>query len=420
MASEDFLSRDQCKHAVETLLAHTAKEGPALLGMDADVKVYLQLSFKKAPSMKPKTIKLKLPNPLSTVSTEVCLFVKDLDKRDKDFKPTAAHFKDLLARQNVKCISQVIPLKSLKLEYRPFEAKRNLANMFDVHLADERIMHLLPAILGKNFYHKKKQPIPVNLKAMNLKKEIEDATGSSRCILTGRGSCSSAAVALGSMSVDQVVDNIVAATKALVAALPGGAPNIKTMHVKQLNSIALPIYVSLSPDDDVVLPQKKRIAADEEPEEITTLSKAKVKVSRLGNVTVISEDAPDASKPTAGKGKRRRPATASTKGPRPKVAKKSAKRSLSEVAPPAAAAEPVARAEPAASSELPAEPPAAQAGSHVDGSAPAVGSKQKQRAAKPPAARAGKGRAKQQAAAQPRTNVQPAAASGTKRKIQKA
>lgn len=51
---------------------------------------------------------------------------------------------------------QIVPLKSLKLEYKPHEAKRNLSNMYDIYLADERIVRLLPPILGKNFYGRKK------------------------------------------------------------------------------------------------------------------------------------------------------------------------------------------------------------------------------------------------------------------------
>ena len=51
---------------------------------------------------------------------------------------------------------QVIPLKALKLEYQPYEAKRNLSNMYDIYLADARIMRLLPPLLGKHFYGRKR------------------------------------------------------------------------------------------------------------------------------------------------------------------------------------------------------------------------------------------------------------------------
>ncbi len=47
-------------------------------------------------------------------------------------------------------------MKAIKLEYQPFEAKRNLSNMYDVFLADARIIRLLPGLLGKAFYGRKK------------------------------------------------------------------------------------------------------------------------------------------------------------------------------------------------------------------------------------------------------------------------
>ncbi len=51
---------------------------------------------------------------------------------------------------------QIIPLKRVKLEFGPLEARRNLANMFDMFLADASVARLLPEILGKPFYGRKK------------------------------------------------------------------------------------------------------------------------------------------------------------------------------------------------------------------------------------------------------------------------
>lgn len=51
---------------------------------------------------------------------------------------------------------QVISYKTLKKEYKMFEAKRRLLNSFDLFLSDDRIRRLLPSHLGKHFYEKKK------------------------------------------------------------------------------------------------------------------------------------------------------------------------------------------------------------------------------------------------------------------------
>ena len=46
---------------------------------------------------------------------------------------------------------QVIPLKSLKTDYQEYEARRNLAQMYEVFLADSRIARFLASNLGKAF-----------------------------------------------------------------------------------------------------------------------------------------------------------------------------------------------------------------------------------------------------------------------------
>jgi ribosome biogenesis protein UTP30 len=47
-------------------------------------------------------------------------------------------------------------VSKLKARYKPFEAKRQLCASYDLFLADERVLPLLPPILGKTFFMKKK------------------------------------------------------------------------------------------------------------------------------------------------------------------------------------------------------------------------------------------------------------------------
>ena len=63
---------------------------------------------------------------------------------------------------------QVISLRELKVEYKQFEAKLQLCNKFDLFLADDRIIRLLPQFLGKSFYKRKKIPLQINLKSKDL------------------------------------------------------------------------------------------------------------------------------------------------------------------------------------------------------------------------------------------------------------
>ena len=51
---------------------------------------------------------------------------------------------------------KVISLNKLHKNYHSFEAKRQLCSLYDVFLCDDAIYHLLPKVLGKTFFSKKK------------------------------------------------------------------------------------------------------------------------------------------------------------------------------------------------------------------------------------------------------------------------
>ena len=82
------------------------------------------------------------------------------------------HFQqDLMEEKGVSndLVSEVISLRQLKVEYKQYESKLSLVKRYDIFLADTRIMRLIPKFLGKPFYARKKFPVPINLRADNLK-----------------------------------------------------------------------------------------------------------------------------------------------------------------------------------------------------------------------------------------------------------
>ena len=50
----------------------------------------------------------------------------------------------------------VIGVSKLRDNYKPYEAKRKLCASYDMFLADDRVVPLLPRLLGKKFYETKK------------------------------------------------------------------------------------------------------------------------------------------------------------------------------------------------------------------------------------------------------------------------
>jgi len=83
-----------------------------------------------------------------------------------------------LDEKGVKFIQRVVGIEKLKGKFKPFEARRLLLKENDLFLADERVVPLLPGLLGKKFFQAKKQPIPVNLTRKDLKTELERAVSS--------------------------------------------------------------------------------------------------------------------------------------------------------------------------------------------------------------------------------------------------
>lgn len=49
-----------------------------------------------------------LPHGLYTADTDVCLFVKDLDKKSREFEVSEEHFSDMLVEKGVNCVRKVI------------------------------------------------------------------------------------------------------------------------------------------------------------------------------------------------------------------------------------------------------------------------------------------------------------------------
>ena len=86
-------------------------------------------------------------HPLVDPRTEsVCLITKDPQRE----------YKDLLETHGIKFISRVVGIEKLKGKFKPFEARRMLLKENALFLADERVIPLLPGLLGKAFFKAKK------------------------------------------------------------------------------------------------------------------------------------------------------------------------------------------------------------------------------------------------------------------------
>ncbi|GHP05250.1 hypothetical protein PPROV_000400200 [Pycnococcus provasolii] len=219
-----------------------------------------------ASSSKPRLI--KIPHPiLKWREASVCVIVRDDDggrSTPTGAKPSgkAKQAKALVNAMEASAgITKVLGISKLRAKYKPYEAKRQLLNEYDVFLADDRILPLLPKLLGKHFFKRKKQPMPVNLvkqESKNAPKRHsrsqegapfrEDWSKAVREVVEGTsvvlraGSCVSVRAADAvNHTPKQASENILAVIESVLPHV-GGFENLQGVFVKVAESVALPVY----------------------------------------------------------------------------------------------------------------------------------------------------------------------------------
>ncbi|XP_072275097.1 ribosomal L1 domain-containing protein 1 isoform X2 [Pyxicephalus adspersus] len=233
---------DQITKAVQALLAYQrTKENAKKLILNEHDWMSLMVTVWRIPSS-PKTLRIPLPHGIRPHTCEVCLFTRD--EPNMTSEQTENFYKKMLAQHGITQITKVIPLKTMKKEYKPYEAKRRLLGSFDLFLADSRIRRLLPSHIGKHFYKEKREPQSVNLKAKNLSSELNRFIQGTQLHITNRGCCYSIRVGHTGMTVEHIVENTLAVSKVLAEKMPKKWKNIKILHLKTQASVALPIYNS--------------------------------------------------------------------------------------------------------------------------------------------------------------------------------
>ncbi|PFH54048.1 hypothetical protein AMATHDRAFT_45069 [Amanita thiersii Skay4041] len=258
---DNHVSLHQCKLAINALHSHESKkqerrEENELLPAEAPL-VWLNVTVKRMPNdSKIKPIRIPVVHPIVDPRTSpVCLITKDPQRE----------YKDLLEKHNIKFISRVVGIAKLKGKFRSFEARRMLLKENGLFLADDRVIPLLPKLLGAKWFEAKKQPVPVNLARKDLKKELERAI-SSTYMNQNRGTCmyvitnycittyeslSYSAIKIGRLSHSpaQLLDNLKEALPAIIHYIKDGWENVQNLHVKTNSSMSLPIW-TCSLDDE--------------------------------------------------------------------------------------------------------------------------------------------------------------------------
>ncbi|XP_057467130.1 uncharacterized protein LOC130756603 [Actinidia eriantha] len=236
------VSSETAERAVNALLnwrnTNSKTPKPQLLDQPDDF-IYLVLTLNKIPpASRTNAHKIPLPHSLHNDGvSELCLIIDD---RPKSPKLTSDAAKAKIRAENIP-ITKVLKLSKLKSDYKPFEAKRKLCDSYDMFFVDKRVVHLLPKLVGKQFFKKSKIPMPVDLTHKNWKEQIEKASTSALLYLR-TGTCSVVRVGKASMERGEIVENVVAAVDGVVDVVPKKWAGVRSFHLKFSESLALPIY----------------------------------------------------------------------------------------------------------------------------------------------------------------------------------
>ncbi|KAJ2356861.1 proteasome-interacting protein cic1 [Coemansia erecta] len=288
------INHDLVAKAVNSLLAHTKKqeqseESTNLLANDVQ-PMHLIVTVKKiSAKSRHKPYRIPLRNCLYDESSSVCLIIKNHDEEHVE----------KLKNLGFPAIKEIVSMLDLKTKYNGFETKRQLMNAHDLFLTDDRVIGSLPKALGGKFYQLKKTPAPVNLRAKNLRREIEKAL---KCTYyrAAKGSCNAVRVGTTDMSAVHLIENVEGALECLVEHIPKNWDNIQSVGIKTGTSLTLPIYNALpeaakvigkvNTDTAVDADEAMDVSEDEGEEE--TKKPKKIKASKVAEPTKKSKKSP--------------------------------------------------------------------------------------------------------------------------------
>lgn len=224
-----------------------------------DLKYGLQIASVKIPDVPSRNCRVQLPNAIYQKGDDICLIVKDLERgRKQDHEETLNFWADKLRELGVDYITQVIPFRQLKQEYREYEMKLKLVHRFDRFLVDARINGHVFNFLGNNFIRRCKNPTPVILeKDEKIVKSLNKALGRVTYKQTNTGRITEIQFGTHKMPLDKAVENAESLLQTMKTQYPGGWQNIRTVYLKPMTDIQLtfPLYVSKEDPNLVPVPK---------------------------------------------------------------------------------------------------------------------------------------------------------------------
>eukprot|EP00446_Apocalathium_sp_SHHI-4_P050798 CAMPEP_0177373684 /NCGR_PEP_ID=MMETSP0368-20130122/43740_1 /TAXON_ID=447022 ORGANISM="Scrippsiella hangoei-like, Strain SHHI-4" /NCGR_SAMPLE_ID=MMETSP0368 /ASSEMBLY_ACC=CAM_ASM_000363 /LENGTH=414 /DNA_ID=CAMNT_0018837199 /DNA_START=74 /DNA_END=1318 /DNA_ORIENTATION=+ len=223
----------------QVVAKRTANANPLFEGATETMTLLFTLST-IPDKRKMRPVMIPLPNPMYNDKSEVCFLCKDPQKKYKEL---------LLQKHPVPGVTKVIGIDKLRRNYKTIEAKRALADAFDLFLCDHNVAEMMPKLLGTIFYQKKhKVPVPVRLLAdptQNLERAIRGTP-----MRIPSGPCMGVKIGRCSMSEEELVANAISVIKGVITNVRDNP--IQSISVQATDAPALPIWRRLAPPGGAV------------------------------------------------------------------------------------------------------------------------------------------------------------------------
>lgn len=237
---------EELKKYLERSLESNDDEKLDLLASDEDGKdLFLQITsklfFSSKPNFKPKIIRLRnsiFGDKLEEFKT--CLIVRDelITSNDKV---------EEFEQAGLSTLNQIVPVSSLKTEFKNFEKRREFYSQYDLFLFDDALMNLMPTLLGNVFYgrHSSKIPVPIrvtpssskDISISTVKNQLEKCLSSTYYLPpTGVNVSLRIGLLAGLLSDEQISENLYDAVQAFDPLI------IRTILLKTESSPSLPLF----------------------------------------------------------------------------------------------------------------------------------------------------------------------------------
>ncbi|PGG97243.1 hypothetical protein AJ79_09279 [Helicocarpus griseus UAMH5409] len=289
--------------------------------------VWLVLTTKKhiVDKNRLKPGKIPVPHSLNTSpSLSICVITADPQRAVKDVIADPQFPTSLSSR-----ITKVIGYTKLKDKYKSFESRRQLLAEHDVFLADDRIIMRLVQTLGKIFYKSSKRPIPIRIAEVQkvggkrVKKEDRkrpptdekysavaspavvareiEKTLSSVPVHLASAATTSIRVGSANFTSEKLVENVDAVVQGMTEKfVTKGWRNIKALHLKGANTMAMPIWLAselwvdegdVREDEDVKTIEDSKKSTSKKRKSIEGSEPAKTKKSKTAEKKEEDDDA---------------------------------------------------------------------------------------------------------------------------------